>query len=355
MPLSGAPAIDATGRIFIHLHDKLVALEEKDGRAQVVWEYVTGSRAPGPTVVAPDGTLRLHCSDGTLHCLNFDGKQVYPPALVGEPLGYAAPVADEDGNTWISAVDGGLIKVDAEGRTPKAGRYFRSRQKFDAGGVIHRGVLYIGSEDGYLFAVELGDHKGKNLWDHAAEQGYTGWYIHSSPAITADGNVVVAGRDEHVYGFAPNGKQLWKTPVPGQMLASPVIDRHGHVYVGVSQSRRGQQPHGLLLCMDGNSHKVRWQYDAAGPVESTPAIGDDDVIYFGDNTGTIHAIDFAGKPQWTAQVGAAVRSAGTILAPSRLAFGLDDETLIVLTCSSQALAEAGWPKIAKTLGGCGLT
>ncbi len=354
MPLTGAPAVDATGRIFIHLHGKLIALEEKDARPEVVWEYVTGSRAPGPVVVDSDGILRLHCTDGMLHCLNFDGKQVYPPAPVGEPLGYAAPVADLDGNTWISAAEGGLTKVDAEGRSSSAGRYFRTRQKFDAAGVIHRGVLYIGSEDGYVFAVELGDRKGKNLWNHAAEQGYTGWYIHSSPAITTDGNVVVAGRDEHVYGFGGDGKPLWKTPVPGQMLASPVIDRHGHVYVGVSQSRRGQKPRGLLLCMDGNSHKVRWQYDAAAPVESTPGIGDDDVIYLGDNAGVIHAVDFAGKPQWTAKVGAAVRSAGTIIAPGRVAFGLDDATLIALNCSSQSLADAGWPKIAKTLGQCGL-
>ena len=347
--MTNAPAVDSTGRIYVHVQGRLLALQTQEDRPAICWEYVTSSHAPGPIAVAPDGTLRLHCSDGLLHCLDFDGKQVYPPANVGQPLGYAAAMADSEANTWLSAFDGGLIKVDAEGRTT---RYFRSRQKFDAPGVIHDGVLYIGSEEGYVFAIGLGDRKGENLWDHAAGRGSTGWYIHSSPAVTAGGSIVIAGRDEYLYGFGADGRCAWKTAMPGQTLASPVIDRHGHIYIGTSQSQRGQQPQGVLVCLDGNSHKIRWQYKAAGPIESTPVSGDDDVLYFGDNAGVIHAVDFRGAAAWKAEVQSAVRSAGTIIGPNRVAFGLDDGSLIVLKCSSKNLAESGWPKIARTLGQC---
>lgn len=351
--LTNAPAVDSTGRIYLHVQGKLVALELEEGRPVVRWEYVTGSHAPGPVGVAGDGTLRLHTSDGMLHCLTFEGKQVYPPAGVGEPLGYAAPLADSEGNTWISAFDGGLIQLDAEGRRPGRGRYFRSRQKLDAPGIIHDGVLYIGSEDGYLFAIRLAEEKGTNIWDPAAGHGSTGWYVHCSPAVTADGTICVAARDEHLYGFDRDGTCIWKTRMPGQVLGSPVIDRHGQIYAGVSQSRRGQQPRGVLVAIDGNSHKIRWQYKAAGPVESTPAIGDDDVLYFGDNAGVIHAVDFQGTAVWTAEVESPVRSAGTILAPQQVAFGLDNETLMVLKCPSGGLAQSGWPKFGRTLGQCG--
>lgn len=352
--LTNAPAVDSTGRIYLHVQGRLIALEVQEDRPEVCWEYVTSSHAPGPVGVAADGTLRLHCSDGMLHCLSFEGKQIYPPVPVGEPLGYAAPMADQDGNTWVSAFDGGLVMVDVEGRLQKPGRYFRSRQKFDASGIIHDGVLYIGSEEGCVFAIQLGPRKGTNLWDHAAGRGVTGWYVHSSPAVAADGSIVVAGRDEHLYGFGVDGRPLWKTAMPGQALASPVIDRHGQIYVGVSQSQRGEHPAGVLVCIDGNSHKIRWQYKAAGPVESTPVIGDDDVLYFGDNEGTIHGVDSRGGAVWTAKVESAVRSSGTIVAPGRVAFGLDDGTLIALKCSSKGLAESGWPKIGRTLGQCGM-
>lgn len=333
----------------MHVRGRLLAIEERENRPQIVWEYSTGSRAPGPVVLAPDDSIRLHCSDGCLHGVSAAGKQLWPPASVGQPLGYAAPMVDHEGNTWISAFDGGLIHVDSNGRVQKPGRYFRSRQKFNSAGIIHAGVLYVGSEDGYVFAIRLEPDRGVSLWNHAGDQGCTGWYIHSAPAIAEDDVVVVAGCDEQLYGFAPDGRRLWKTPLPGQLLGSPVIDREGHIYIGVSQLQRGQEARGMLVCIDGNSHKTRWECPAAGPVESTPVVGDDDLIYFGDNAGAIHAVDVRGAIQWTAQVESPVRSAGTLFAPGRLAFGLDNETLVVLKCSSAGVATAGWPKIGRTL------
>ncbi len=354
IPLRNAPAVDSAGRIFLHLRGRLFALEVSAGKPQVAWEYVTGKHAPGPAIVGPCDAVYLHTTDGYLHCIDgASGKQNWPPAYVGEPLGYATPIVDPDGNIWISALEGGLIKVDSQGRVQKPGPFFRTRQKFDSAGIIAAGVLYIGADSGYVFAIQAEGERGVNLWNHAGDQGFAGWCIHSAPALTADGILVVAGHDDLLFGFSAGGTPAWKTTMPGQMLGSPVLDRYGHIYAGVSQFPRGRQPRGLLVCLDGNSHKIRWEYRAAGAVESTPVIGDDDVIYFGDNTGQIHAVDFHGQGLWTAQVGAPVRSAGTILAPGRVAFGLDNETLVVLECSSGGLAAEGWPKIGRTLGQTG--
>jgi outer membrane protein assembly factor BamB len=350
--MKNAPALDPEGRILLCTQGRLVALEERERTVHVVWEYVTGSHVPGPVVVDAEGNARVHSSDGLLHCVSPAGKQVFSPAHVGEPLGWAAPVVDSAGNTYISAYDGGLLRVDANGKT--GGRpYFRSRSKFDSAGIIHDGVLFIGSEDGYVFAFQLDEDGGKNLWNHAAEQGYAGGFVNSSPAVAEDAVLVVAARDETLYGFRPGGTVAWSTKMPGLLLGSPVIDPQGHVYVGVSQAQRGREARGLLVCLDGNSHRIRWQYQAAGPVESTPAIGDDGTIYFGDNSGTIHAVDNQGSAQWTAKVESAVRSATTMVGPQRVAFGLDDDTLVVLECASSGLAHTGWPKIGRTLGQSG--
>ena len=353
-PMKNPPAVDPEGRILLCTQGRLLALQDQgDRKPSILWEYVIGSHVPGPIVVAPDGSIRAHSGDGLLHCVSSAGKQVWAPAHVGEPLGWAAPVCDAEGNTFISAYYGGLIRVDPRGKMTKR-PYFRSRRKFDSGGVIHSGILYIGSEDGYIFAIQLDPRRGKNIWNHAAEQGYTGGYVNSSPAVTEDGVLVVTARDETLYGFAPSGAAIWATRMPGMMLASPVIDPYGHIYVGVTQAQRGQEPRGFLVSVDGNSHKIRWQYQAAGPVESTPVVGDDETVYFGDDSGTIHAVDTRGNAKWTTKVEAAVRSAGAIIAPERLAFGLDDDRLIVLRCSSQGLAQGGWPKIACTLSQTGM-
>ncbi len=347
-PMRHAPAVDPSGQAYLCRQGRLVAIVEEQGQAKIVWEYVVGSHVPGPVVLASDGTLRLHSADGYLHGVTAAGKQAFAPVHLGKPLGWAAPVVDAAGNTWISAYDGGLIHVTPEGKTSPQ-RFFRSRQKFDSAGIILDGVLYIGSEDGYLVAIHLNGGTGVTRWNQAIDQGYTGGYLNSSPAFWEDGGViVVAARDEWLFGFVATGETAWSIRLPGQMLGSPVIDRHGNIYVGVSQFPRGQQGRGQLISVDGNLHQIRWQYEAEGPVESTPAIGDDDLVYFGDNAGTLHAVDQQGSAVWTAKVEAPARSAATILAPGRVAFGLDNDTLVVLRCSAKGLSPHGWPKYRRT-------
>jgi len=353
-PMLNAPAVDAEGRVFLQVADRLVALQQGGDKPALCWEYAAGSRAPGPVTIAPDGTLRLHTADGMLHALTPAGKPLWPPVLVGQPLPRAVPLVDAANNTWISAYGGGLLRVDPQGKCDPGRPFFRSRAILDAGGVIHDDVLYIGSQESCLFAIGLqGSHAG-NLWDHASGRGQTGWVVRCWTALREDGLLIAAAADQYLYGFDLQGQLVWKTEIPGQMLGSPVVDPQGHIYVGVCQTARGRPARGLLVCVDGNSHKIRWQYEAADAVESTPVVGDDGLVYFGDNAGFIYALDLHGQLQWRAKLHSAVRSAGTIIARNRLAFGLDSQQLAVLECSSQGLAASGWPKAGKTLSQCGL-
>ncbi len=68
----------------------------------------------------------------------------------------------------------------------------------------------------------------------------------------------------------------------------------------------------------------------------------------------IHAVDVQGQASWTAEVETAVRSAATIVAAERVAFGLDNETLVVLECSAKGLCNGGWPKLGGNLAQNGL-
>lgn len=347
-----APAVDAAGHILLATQGRLVALVEEHGAAKVIWDYAIGCHVPGRITVADDGTIRAHAADGLLHCVDPHGKPVFAPVQVGRPLGWAAPLVDAEGNTWISHYTGGLIRVDPGGKL--AGSvYFRSRCKLDCAGILVHRVLCIGSEDPYVLAIDLSGTCGVNRWAGRADLGLVGSCVNSALALAEDGTLLVAVRDQKLVGLSPEGVVAWVAPLPGQLLGSPVIDRHGHIYVGVSRAERGAPGRGMLVCVDGHSHRVRWQYDVEAPVESTPVIGSDDTLYFGDNAGTIYALSLQGTLQWSARVEAPVRSAGTIPAPHRLAFGLDDDTLVVLECSSQGLASQGWPKIGGTLGQSG--
>lgn len=348
VPVRCCVASNGKTKFFACLGRKLVGLDWKGGGLEPLWEYDTGGHIPGSPVLASDDLIRVHAGDGMLHCVDQSGHAAWSPVDVGEPLGWAAPIVDQDGNAYISCYSGGLIKVDSRG-TLESTPYFRTRQKFDCTGLIHQGVLYVGSEDAYIYAIELGENRGKNTWDHFQDRGKTEWFINSAPALSPDLTLVVAGRDENLYGFYLDGKQAWKVYIPGQMLSHPVIGPNGDIYVGVSTVRFHQSDRGKLVCIDGSSHRVRWEYEANGAVESTPVVGEDSVIYFGDNSGHIHAVRGDGKCVWRQNVKSPVRSAGSIVGPNRLVFGLDNGTMVGILCSSGGIAPSGWPKyIAKS-------
>ena len=342
-PIRSCPVLIGKTQFAACLGRKLIALDWKNSGLEQSWEYDCSAHIPGSPVLGNDGLIRVHSGDGWLHCVDSDGGRAWEPVPVGEPLGWAAPVVDADGNAYISAYAGGLLRVTARGNfrnTP----YFRTRQKFDSTGLVYQGVLYIGSEDAYVYAIELGDDDGRNTWDQLEDRGKTEWFINSAPALAPDSTIVIGGRDENLYGFHRDGQLAWKLHIPGQMLASPVIGANGDIFIGVSIIRVNQPDRGKLVCVDGDTHRVRWEYDAQGAVESTPVIGDDDVVYFGDNSGHIHAVRPDGHCAWRQNVRKPVRSAGVITGANRLVFGLDNGTLVGLLCSSGGVSRKGWAK-----------
>lgn len=345
-PLRSCPAVDAEGRVFVSIQNRLVMF---DARAQSPqWEYVTAASLPRSPALGSDGLVRVHSSDGYLHVVDAGGRPAHAPVEIGEPLGWASPLVDEHGNTWICASAGGLVKIQPDGQRD-ARPFFRTRRRFDCTGLIYGDVLYVGCEDHFVYAISLVKEHGENAWAVSPELGRTGCSINNALALKAGPELLAASHDDFLHAFSLDGRSLWATALGGQLLGAPVVDNDGTVFAGVSQNRRNQPTRGALIAVDKTSHQIKWQFVVDCGIESTPVIGDDGILYFGDNNGSIHAVDIHGKPVWTSQFAAPVRSPGTIIGPGLVAFGLDSGELVVLNCSSQRVRAGGWPKFQQTL------
>ena len=342
LPLRNCPAVDDRGRLVACVQDELVMLGEADDGGLIIdWRLPTGGFIPGSPTIGADGLIRAHSLSGSVYCVRQDGQLAWEPVAVGEPLGWASPLVDADGNTWISAYSGGLARIDAQGAMTSR-QFHRCASKLDSTGVIHNGTLFIGADDQCVHAVDLSQARGSNRWDHLASRGRTGWYI-NTPLMMIDGPLVVAtSRDGHLYAFNLDGSEAWKFKLPGQVLGSPVASADQRLYFGAAVGRDDRRT-GCLVCLDTRTRQTVWNYETDAPVESTPVLGNDGLVYFGDNAGLVHAVDAGGRPVWIEQLPTAVRSAAALLPKGRVVFGLDDGSLTALRCEATGLA-AGWPK-----------
>jgi serine/threonine protein kinase len=90
-------------------------------------------------------------------------------------------------------------------------------------------------------------------------------------------------------GFTPDSlrpplKSAWSVQMQGAVDGSPII-YNGMVYVG-------SRDH-FLYAFDGHKQRELWHYDAGAPLRSTPTLHGD-TLFFGDDAGTMHAVQSVG-------------------------------------------------------------
>lgn len=155
------------------------------------------------------------------------------------------------------------------------------------------GTIYVGAEDGNLYAVSS---DGVIKWSYTLSTG-TYKYIRSTPSIGADGTIYVGQWDTHkVYALTDEGDHAdlsWQSPDVGAVaFSSPAIGDDGTVYICGCGLTRG------LSALDGNDGSLKWRFTTGSSPgawnQGSPAIGPDGIIYFASEDSHVYAIYDAG-------------------------------------------------------------
>jgi outer membrane protein assembly factor BamB len=177
--------------------------------------------------------------------------------------------------------------------------------KFPTKDVVHaspavvNNIVYIGSWDSYLYAIDA--DTGQEKWSFKSGEDNT---IHnqvgfqSSPAVV-DGTVYVGCRDAHVYALdAVTGRKKWDYPTSKSWVIGTPAVRDGMVYVGTSDSSR-------FMALDAKTGRLRFNFKAGAFIFSSAALSGD-LAYFGSHNGWLYAVDAkTGKLAWNFQTNAA--------------------------------------------------
>lgn len=283
-PVTGAPALAASGVVVVGAGDALVGVRRGSGAvgadAGVDGGEDAGDAAPRPTarvvfrlalpgapsspVIAGDGTIYVGTRSGVLVAVAPDGASVRWTAETGDALG-SAPAIGDDGTVYVGSSAGHLDAVAPDGR--RVFRYETGASVTGSPAVGPDGVVYVGTKDGALHAV------GK---DGVARFRYaTGGAIEGTPAVHG-GTVYVGSTDKKLHAVATSdGKARWTFATLGE-LGTPSVSSEGDVVVGATDAKLYViSPSGLLV----------FAANARGAVRASPAFSADGTIVIGTDKG----------------------------------------------------------------------
>lgn len=291
--VTASPAV-AGGRVFVQGRTgEVVALAAASGAVE--WRVPTGADAPldwgfesgdlyVSSPVVTGGKVLIGGGDGHLYALDAaNGKTLWKVKTGGR---VRSSPAVSDGVVYAGSMDGSLYAVDLAtgqskwrfdtvGASLKSGNFGFDRKTIQSSPAVVDGTVYVGSRDGFLYAVDAATGKERWRQDHKAS------WINSSPAVW-DGKVY-AGSSDAVFVQAVDvqtGKEVWRTRTEGIVWSSPAI-AGSTLYVGDGS--------GLLHALDARTGEKRWSYRLGSGIFSSP-VPLDDMVVVGSNDGALYAI-----------------------------------------------------------------
>lgn len=162
-----SPAIDENGAIYFGSgNNRLYSL---DSEGTLKWTYEALDKVDSSPVIATDGTVFFGSRDGFLYALDSEGTPLWIQN-VGDVF-YSSPILDDEDNVYIAAFTGSntstLFAFSVDG-TSLWSHLFSTQNAanlIDSSPTIApNSVLYVGSYDNNLYAIDIGRQPGTSAW-----------------------------------------------------------------------------------------------------------------------------------------------------------------------------------------------
>ena len=285
---------------------------------ELLWKFETGDEVKSSPAIVDD-MVYVGSADANMYAINLeDGKEAWKyqtPDMIE-----SAPCV-VDGSVYVGCADGFLYALEA-----KTGAF---RWKYETDGEILGAAnwmrspdgtglwILIGSYDNHLHCVDAAN--GKAVWTYETDN-----YINGSPAVS-DQKTAFGGCDAiiHVVSLIDGSKAAGIDG--GSYIAGSAAFLDGQIYVGNYDN--------IFVRADVAAEKIVWEYaESDAPFFSSPAVGEDAVI-FGGRDKKVHCIGRDdGKVVWTFQTLGEVDSSPAICG-DKVVVGSEDGHIYLLKLS----------------------
>ena len=248
-------------------------------------------------VYAAAGVPKLKGVKWTFHTR---GEVVSSPAVV-------------DGVIYVGSNDGNLYALDQQTGAKKWA--FSTGARVASSPAVNHGLVYFGSYDGNFYAVDTASGKLRWKFRNAGERRFAATHLHgflpvsetmpdpfdtylSSPAVS-NGSVYFGSGDGNIYALdATTGDLKWKFKTGDVVHASPAIV-DGTLYIGSWDS--------YFYALDSATGKELWRFKTGEDpdihnqvgIQSSATVADG-IVYFGCRDSNLYALDAStGKKLWS--------------------------------------------------------
>jgi outer membrane protein assembly factor BamB len=269
-----APPVVSGESIYVGTVDgKFHAVRSLDGSPE--WTWLGPHGIDGRAVVA-DGRIYFVDSKVNLVALSkADGRlcwraPLHDPALAGGPVPdnptfnhRAATPLVLDGVVYCGSSDGGLYALDA-GTGAKLWRHDAGAPVFSGIAVTGSGALMFGTMDGSVVVLDPRTRAERPRMRTAGG-------VVTTPLIEA-GRLIVGSRDYLLYGFNPaTGSPEWRYSYWFSWVESTPVAAGGLIYVGASDYAR-------VTALDPRTGRARWSTPVGGMNWGSPLVTQDRVF-----------------------------------------------------------------------------
>jgi outer membrane protein assembly factor BamB len=198
-------------------------------------------------------------------------------------------IAVTDGVVYVGSDDNNLYALQAS--TGKQLWSYTTFEVVESSPTVANGVVYFGSDNVYALNASTGD----KIWSYPA-------YGFSSPTV-ANGVLYVGSDDHNIYALnVSSGVKLWSYATGLYVRSSPAVT-NGVAYVGSWD--------GSVYALDTNTGTLVWSYSTGGDVTS-PTIADG-VVYVGSYDDNVYALNARnGTKLWSYSTGGGVISSPAV-------------------------------------------
>ena len=229
-----------------------------------------------------------------------------------------------NGILYVGGDDGFVYALDVSDGT--------EQWRFDTGGAglsspavaVTDGTVYVGGSDvvdGFVYALDAAD--GTERWSYE-----TGDLGEASLAV-ANGSVYVGSEGHNVYALnAADGTEQWRYETGDEVWSLPAVAvTDGTVYVGGSNFPDNE----FVYALDAVDGTQQWRYNTGYMVSSSPTVAvTDGSVYVGSEADSVYALNAAdGTEQWRFETGGSIKSSLAV-ANETIYVGREDDNVYAL-------------------------